>query len=252
MIEFQEISFKHSNGKYAVSDLSFTIEKGECVVLIGPSGCGKTTTIKLLNRILNPTEGVILFNNDNIKDTDVYELRRDFGYVMQQIALFPHLTVEENISIVPELKKWEKNRIKERVDELLKLVNLVPEEFKQRSVADLSGGQQQRVGVARALAADPSVLLMDEPFSALDPVAREQLQKDLKLLKDKIKKTILFVTHDLEEAFYIGDRIGIMHNGELVQIGTKEELINHPKNQFVEQFIRRYREKNVVEGGVSL
>lgn len=252
MIEFQDISFKHSNGKYAVSDLSFEIEKGECFVLIGPSGCGKTTTIKLLNRLLEPTEGVILFNDENIKEIDVYELRRDFGYVMQQIALFPHLTVEENISIVPELKKWDKNRIKIRVDELLQLVNLDPEEFKHRAISDLSGGQQQRIGVARALAANPSVLLMDEPFSALDPVTREQLQKDLKSLKEKINKTILFVTHDLDEAFYVGDRIGIMHNGELVQVGTKEEIINDPKNQFVEQFISSYSEKSVVEGGISL
>lgn len=252
MIEFQDISFKHSNGKYAVSDLSFEIEKGECFVLIGPSGCGKTTTIRLLNRLLEPTEGVILFNDENIKEIDVYELRRDFGYVMQQIALFPHLTVEENISIVPELKKWDKNRIKIRVDELLQLVNLDPEEFKHRAISDLSGGQQQRIGVARALAANPSVLLMDEPFSALDPVTREQLQKDLKSLKEKINKTILFVTHDLDEAFYVGDRIGIMHNGELVQVGTKEEIINDPKNQFVEQFISSYREKSVVEGGISL
>ncbi|WP_088040946.1 ABC transporter ATP-binding protein [Bacillus sp. EAC] len=251
MIQFQEISFKYPNGKFAVQDLTFSIEKGECFVLIGPSGCGKTTTIKLLNRLIKPTDGVILYEGVNIKEFDEFKLRRDFGYVLQQIALFPHLNVEENISIVPELKKWDKERIKRRVSELLKQVKLNPEDYKKRMISDLSGGQQQRIGVARALAGDPSVLLMDEPFSALDPVNREQLQRDLKYLKDQINKTILFVTHDLQEAFYLGDRIGIMHDGELVQIGTKDELLNNPVNQFVEQFISSYKERNVVEGGVS-
>jgi len=251
MIQFQEISFKYPNGKFAVQDLTFSIEKGECFVLIGPSGCGKTTTIKLLNRLIKPTDGVILYEGVNLKEFDEFELRRDFGYVLQQIALFPHLNVEENISIVPELKKWDKERIKRRVSELLEQVKLNPEDYKKRVISDLSGGQQQRIGVARALAGDPSVLLMDEPFSALDPVNREQLQKDLKSLKDHINKTILFVTHDLQEAFYLGDRIGIMHDGELVQIGTKDELLNNPVNKFVEQFISSYKERNVVEGGVS-
>lgn len=250
MIQFQEVSFQHPNGMFAVQDLTFTIQKGECFVLIGPSGCGKTTTIKLLNRLLRPSDGTILYDGENIKNLNEHELRRDFGYVLQQIALFPHLTVEENISIVPVLKKWEKERIKSRVTELLNLVKLNPTEFSKRFISDLSGGQQQRVGVARALAGDPSVLLMDEPYSALDPITRVVLQKDLKALKNKINKTILFVTHDLHEAFFLGDRIGIMHNGELVQVGTKYELINQPKNNFVEQFVSSYKERTAIEGGI--
>lgn len=250
MIQFQDISFKFPNGKSAVQDLSFSIQTGECFVLIGPSGCGKTTTIKLINRLIKPTDGEIFYNDKNIKDYDEHKLRREFGYVLQQIALFPHLNVEENISIVPELKKWNKAQIKERARELLELVKLNPLDFSKRPISELSGGQQQRVGVARALAGDPNLLLMDEPFSALDPITRLQLQKDLKQLKTKINKTILFVTHDLDEAFYLGDRIGIMHDGELVQIGTKEEILNNPINPFVEQFIDNYRGKAVVKEGI--
>ncbi|ODG93410.1 MULTISPECIES: ATP-binding cassette domain-containing protein [Bacillaceae] len=250
MIQFQDISFRFSNGKCAVQDLSFSIETGECFVLIGPSGCGKTTTIKLINRLIKPTDGEIFYNDKNIKEYDEHKLRREFGYVLQQIALFPHLNVEENISIVPELKKWNKAQIKERTHELLELVKLNPLEFSKRSVSELSGGQQQRVGVARALAGDPNLLLMDEPFSALDPITRLQLQKDLKQLKTKINKTILFVTHDLDEAFYLGNRIGIMHDGELVQVGTKDEILNNPVNPFVEQFIDNYRSKVVVKEGI--
>ncbi|WP_088069659.1 ABC transporter ATP-binding protein [Gottfriedia luciferensis] len=250
MIQFQDVSFKYKNGKYAVQDLSFSIQKNECFVLIGPSGCGKTTTIKLLNRLIQATDGVILYDDKNIKNYDQHKFRREIGYVIQQIALFPHLNVEENISIVPELKKWNKTQIKARVAELLELVKLNPLEFSKRSISELSGGQQQRVGVARALAGEPNLILMDEPFSALDPVTRIELQKDLKVLKNKINKTILLVTHDLDEAFFLGDRIGIMHEGELVQIGTKNELLNNPINQFVEQFLQNYREKNVVKEGI--
>ncbi|WP_088011702.1 ABC transporter ATP-binding protein [Gottfriedia acidiceleris] len=250
MIQFQDISFKFPNGKSAVQDLSFSILTGECFVLIGPSGCGKTTTIKLINRLIKPTDGEIFYHDKNIKDYDEHKLRREFGYVLQQIALFPHLNVEENISIVPELKKWNKTQIKERVKELLELVKLNPLEFSKRPISELSGGQQQRVGVARALAGDPNLLLMDEPFSALDPITRLQLQNDLNQLKTKINKTILFVTHDLDEAFYLGDRIGIMHDGELVQVGTKDEILNNPINPFVEQFIDNYRGKAVVKEGI--
>ncbi|PEJ54569.1 proline/glycine betaine ABC transporter ATP-binding protein [Bacillus sp. AFS002410] len=250
MIQFHDVSFKFSNGNYAVQDLSFSIQAGECFVLIGPSGCGKTSTIKLINRLIKPTDGEIFYNDKNIKDYDEHKLRRDFGYVLQQIALFPHLNVEENISIVPELKKWSKAQIKARVAELLDLVKLNPLEYSKRSVSELSGGQQQRVGVARALAGNPNLLLMDEPFSALDPITRLQLQKDLNLLKTKINKTILFVTHDLDEAFYLGDRIGIMHGGELVQVGTKDEVLNNPINPFVEQFIYNYRSKAVLKEGI--
>ncbi|MFB7141741.1 ABC transporter ATP-binding protein [Gottfriedia sp. NPDC056225] len=250
MIQFHDVSFKFSNGNYGVQDLSFSIQAGECFVLIGPSGCGKTSTIKLINRLIKPTDGEIFYNDKNIKDYDEHKLRRDFGYVLQQIALFPHLNVEENISIVPELKKWSKAQIKARVAELLELVKLNPQEFSKRSVSELSGGQQQRVGVARALAGNPNLLLMDEPFSALDPITRLQLQKDLNLLKTKINKSILFVTHDLDEAFYLGDRIGIMHGGELVQVGTKDEVLNNPINPFVEQFIDNYRSKAVLKEGI--
>ena len=217
--------------------MSFNIDEGEFFVLIGPSGCGKTTTLKMINRLIPLSEGYIYFNNQPISDYPVYEMRWDIGYVLQQIALFPHMTVKENIAQVPQMKKWKEKDIDARVDELLEMVNMDPEQYKMRKSDELSGGQRQRIGVVRALAADPPVILMDEPFSALDPISREKLQEDLLDLQSKIKKTIVFVTHDIHEAMKLGDRICLLNDGHIEQIGTPQSFIDAPKNDFVRQFM---------------
>ncbi|WP_204416461.1 ABC transporter ATP-binding protein [Bacillus tianshenii] len=237
MITFRDVKKTYEDGTTAVQNFSLNIHKGEFFVLIGPSGCGKTTTLKMINRLHNVTNGDILIDGKSIKEHNIHELRWNIGYVLQQIALFPHMTIEENISIVPELKGWKKADIKKRVEELLGLVGLDPSIYRNRKPSELSGGQAQRVGVARALAADPPIILMDEPFSALDPLSREQLQQDFLKLKEKIQKTIVFVTHNMNEALTLGDRICLMKDGEMVQVGTPEEFLKHPKNDFVKSFI---------------
>lgn len=237
MITFRDVTKTYGDGTTAVQDFSLDIHKGEFFVLIGPSGCGKTTTLKMINRLHTVSAGDILIDGKSINEHNIHELRWNIGYVLQQIALFPHMTIEENIAIVPELKSWKKEDISQRVDELLDLVGLDPSTYKRRKPSELSGGQAQRVGVARALAADPPIILMDEPFSALDPLSREQLQQDFLKLKEKIQKTIVFVTHDINEALTLGDRICLMKDGKMVQVGTPEEFINHPKNDFVKSFI---------------
>ncbi|WP_404428787.1 ABC transporter ATP-binding protein [Sutcliffiella horikoshii] len=241
MITFQDVTKTYEDGTTAVQSFNLGIKEGEFFVLIGPSGCGKTTTLKMINRLHNVTNGDILIDGKSISDHNIHELRWNIGYVLQQIALFPHMTIEENISIVPELKSWKKGDISKRVDELLELVGLEPSTYKKRKPSELSGGQQQRVGVARALAANPPIILMDEPFSALDPLSREQLQQDFLSLKKKIQKTIVFVTHDMNEALTLGDRICLMKDGEAVQVGTPEEFVNNPKNDFVKSFIGNRR-----------
>ncbi|WP_404458706.1 ABC transporter ATP-binding protein [Sutcliffiella horikoshii] len=241
MITFQDVTKTYEDGTTAVQSFNLEIKEGEFFVLIGPSGCGKTTTLKMINRLHNVTNGDILIDGKSISDHNIHELRWNIGYVLQQIALFPHMTIEENISIVPELKSWKKGDISKRVDELLELVGLEPSTYKKRKPSELSGGQQQRVGVARALAANPPIILMDEPFSALDPLSREQLQQDFLSLKKKIQKTIVFVTHDMNEALTLGDRICLMKDGEAVQVGTPEEFVNNPKNDFVKSFIGNRR-----------
>ncbi|TYS68846.1 ABC transporter ATP-binding protein [Sutcliffiella horikoshii] len=241
MITFQNVTKTYEDGTTAVQSINLEIKEGEFFVLIGPSGCGKTTTLKMINRLHNVTNGDILIDGKSISEHNIHELRWNIGYVLQQIALFPHMTIEENISIVPELKSWKKADISKRVDELLELVGLEPSTYKKRKPSELSGGQQQRVGVARALAANPPIILMDEPFSALDPLSREQLQQDFLSLKKKIQKTIVFVTHDMNEALTLGDRICLMKDGEAVQVGTPEEFINNPKNDFVKSFIGNRR-----------
>ncbi|WP_083273959.1 ABC transporter ATP-binding protein [Exiguobacterium aurantiacum] len=223
LIEFQNVSKRYDDGTLAVANLSLTVRKGEIFVLIGPSGCGKTTTMKMVNRLIDHTDGKILIDEREIYQFDIYELRRNIGYVLQQIALFPHLTVEENIAVVPDLLKWPKTKTKDRVTELMKIAGLDPV-LRSKKPPELSGGQQQRVGVLRALAADPEVILMDEPFSALDPISRAQLQDDIKRLNDELGKTILFVTHDIEEAMKLGDRIALMRDGKLVIVGTPDEI----------------------------
>ncbi|WP_066303615.1 ABC transporter ATP-binding protein [Bacillus sp. FJAT-29814] len=237
MITFQHVSKKFPDGYEALKDINFHIDKGELVTLIGPSGCGKTTTMKMINRLIEPTKGKILINGEDISEKNPVQLRRNIGYVIQQIGLLPHMTIEDNITLVPRLKGWEKERYSNRVDELLDLVGLDPDAFKSRFPSELSGGQQQRIGVIRALAAEPPIILMDEPFSALDPISREQLQDELVRLQESIKKTIVFVTHDMDEAIKIADRIAIMKDGEIVQFDTPEKILRHPKNDFVRGFI---------------
>lgn len=236
MIRFENVT-KQYDEKIAVDDISFEIKEGEFFVLIGPSGSGKTTTLKMINRLIPLSKGYIYFKDKPISDYKLDEMRWDIGYVLQQIALFPHMTIKENISQVPLMKKWSKQEIDAQVDRLLNMVGLSAEEYKDRYPSELSGGQQQRVGVVRALMADPPVILMDEPFSALDPLSREKLQDDLIRLQSEIHKTIVFVTHDISEALKLGDRICLMNEGHIEQIGTPESFINHPNNDFVKSFI---------------
>lgn len=237
MITFKKVTKSYADGVQAVKSLQLEIHKGEFFVLIGPSGCGKTTTLKMVNRLIDPSEGSIWINDQDIAHVNIHELRWNIGYVLQQIALFPHLSIAENIAIVPELKKWEKERINSRVDELLAMVGLEPKIYRDRKPTELSGGEQQRIGVARALAADPPIILMDEPFSALDPISREKLQNDILQLQKSIHKTIVFVTHDMQEALKLGDRICLMKQGEVIQVGTKDELVENPVNDFVREFV---------------
>ncbi|WHP43332.1 ABC transporter ATP-binding protein [Lysinibacillus boronitolerans] len=237
MITFDNVSKQYDNNQIAVKALNVEIKKGEFFVIIGPSGCGKTTLLKMINRLIPLTAGTIWINDKRISDYNIHELRWSIGYVLQQIALFPHMTIEENIAVVPELKKWSKTKIHQRVDELLALVGLEPAKYRQRKPKELSGGEQQRVGVVRALAADPEIILMDEPFSALDPISRSKLQDDLLEMQRTIQKTIVFVSHDMQEALKLGDRLCIMKDGEIVQIGTPQQLLQNPINDFVQQFI---------------
>ncbi|MDN4074213.1 ABC transporter ATP-binding protein [Fictibacillus terranigra] len=237
MIKFDNVSKKYQDGTAAVKSLNLEIKAGEFFVVIGPSGCGKTTMLKMINRLITLSEGTLLINGMRISDYDIHELRWNIGYVLQQIALFPHMSIQENISVVPELRGWSKERIHERVDELLDMVGLDSKTYRNRKPKELSGGQQQRIGVVRALAADPEIILMDEPFSALDPISREKLQEDLYSLQRRIKKTIVFVTHDMKEALKLGDRICVMRDGEVVQVGTPEDIIQRPADEFVRNFV---------------
>lgn len=237
MIRFENVSKVYENNVVAVDGLNIEIKTGEFLVIIGPSGSGKTTTLKMINRLIHFSTGNLLIDGKAVSDYNIHELRWNIGYVLQQIALFPHLSIEENITLVPEMKGWSKETMKERSEELLTLVGLDPKTYAQRKPQQLSGGEQQRVGVIRALAADPEILLMDEPFSALDPISREKLQDDLLEIKRVFKKTTVFVTHDIKEALKLADRICIMKEGEIVQIGTPQEIMNQPANDFVSEFI---------------
>lgn len=221
----------------AVGDLSFEVPEGEIVVLVGPSGCGKTTTLKMINRIIEPTSGDIWVAGTNAVQTEPHVLRRQIGYVIQQTGLFPHRTIAQNIATVPKLLGWDRSQIDGRVEELVDLVGLDPE-MADRYPAELSGGQQQRVGVARALAADPPVLLMDEPFGAVDPIVRTRLQEELLGLQERVRKTIVFVTHDIDEAIQLGDRVAILNvGGVLEQIGKPKDILREPANDFVAEFL---------------
>ena len=237
MIEFINVGMTYPCGNVGLKNINLTINESEVTVFIGPSGSGKTTLLKMINRLEDNTTGEVKINGKNVKEYDIHKMRWDIGYALQQVALFPHMNVEENIAIVPELKKWKKEKINARIDELLNMVGLEPEKYRKRKPSELSGGEAQRVGIARALAADPKIILMDEPFSALDPITRASLQEDVKKLQKQIHKTIVFVTHDIEEAFLLGDKICIIQDGELIQSGTKQEIISNPQNDFVRRFI---------------
>ncbi len=238
MIEFDHVS-KFFQGEAAVKDLSLTIREGEFTVLIGTSGSGKSTTLKMINRLVEHDEGRIRFAGEEIRNFDTRALRRRMGYAIQSIGLFPHWTVAQNIAMVPQLLKWPKARIEARTDELLALLGLEAAQFRERYPHQLSGGQQQRVGVARALAADPEVLLMDEPFGALDPVTRAALQQEIVRIHNLLGRTIVLVTHDIEEALRLADRIVLMDGGQIIQQGTPLELLTNPVNDFARDFFGR-------------
>ncbi|GAA4284456.1 betaine/proline/choline family ABC transporter ATP-binding protein [Brevibacterium daeguense] len=222
----------------AVDELTMDIREGEIVVLVGPSGCGKTTTMKMINRIIEPSSGRIVLAGQDVTKADPDQLRRRIGYVIQQIGLFPHMTIGENIATVPKLLGWDAKRIRARVDELLRTVNMDPDEYRSRYPKQLSGGQQQRVGVARALGADPQVMLMDEPFGAIDPITRDRLQNEFLRVQSEVRKTIVFVTHDIDEAIKMGDRIAILQEGSrIAQYDTPERILTAPANDFVRDFI---------------
>ncbi|WP_288962074.1 ABC transporter ATP-binding protein [uncultured Peptoniphilus sp.] len=244
MIRYQGVSMSYDGKEKVLDDLNFEIKDGEFFVLVGPSGSGKTTTLKLINRLIEQTEGDIFFQGKNIKDYNLREMRLEMGYVLQEIALFPNLTVAENIGLIPEMKKINKKEIAKRVDSLLKQVDLDPKVYKNRLPEDLSGGEKQRIGILRAIAANPKVLLMDEPFSALDPISRTQLQDLVKDLHRDFKITTVFVTHDMREAIKLADRICLMRDGKVVQIGSPEDLVNNPANDFVASFFKEEGEIN--------
>ncbi|RWR13648.1 ABC transporter ATP-binding protein [Siminovitchia fortis] len=226
----------------AVDNVNMTVEKGQICVLLGPSGCGKTTLLRMVNRLVSITEGSIELDGKDIYSLDAIELRRSIGYVIQQNGLFPNMTIEENINIVPKMLNWDEDKMKKRYKELMEMMGLNPEEYRKRFPWELSGGQQQRIGVARAMAADPPVMLMDEPFGALDPIIREHLQNEFLRIQRTVQKTILFVSHDIDEAIRLGDTIAIFNDGQLMQYGTPDEILAQPKNQFVEDFIGDDRE----------
>ncbi|MFE3328297.1 ABC transporter ATP-binding protein [Streptomyces sp. NPDC059176] len=237
MIRFEHVTKRYPDGTTAVDDLSFDVAAGELVTLVGPSGCGKTTTMKMVNRLIEPTEGRIFLDGTDISTVDPVQLRRRIGYVIQQVGLFPHKTVLENTATVPRLLGRQRAKARERAAELLDLVGLDPSVHGDRYPAQLSGGQRQRVGVARALAADPPVLLMDEPFGAVDPVVREHLQNEFLKLQSTVRKTVLFVTHDIEEAVRLGDRIAVYGHGKIEQFDAPAAVLGAPATPYVAQFV---------------
>ncbi|MEH7883861.1 betaine/proline/choline family ABC transporter ATP-binding protein [Bacillus sp. JJ1609] len=243
MIRLNNISKKYNDGFQALKNINLELEAGKIHAIIGPSGCGKSTTMKLINRLITPTEGEVVINDVDVTAINPVQLRRKIGYVIQNIGLFPHMSIADNVAVVPRLLKWDESKTQAKVDELLSKVQLAPETFRNRKPGELSGGQQQRVGVIRALAAEPEIILMDEPFSALDPISREQLQNELVNIQEELKKTIVFVTHDMDEAIKIADNIVLMKDGEVVQVGTPDSILRHPANDFVKEFIGKDRLK---------
>lgn len=241
MIELKNIQKSYDGETQIIDNLNLKIEDGEFIVLVGESGCGKTTTMQMLNRLVEPSSGTIEIDGVDILSMNKIELRRKIGYVIQQIGLFPHWTIAENVATVLSLTCKDKNKIEEVTNKLLNTVDLDPEVYGSRYPSELSGGQRQRIGVARALANDPEIILMDEPFSALDPITREQLQDELLRIHDELKKTIIFVTHDIDEAIKLGDRIAVMQDGKIVQCDSAEEILKNPANDFVLNFVGKNR-----------
>lgn len=245
-IEFQDVS-KSFGDTMVIPDMNLSIAQGELFVLVGTSGSGKTTSLKMVNRLEEPTKGNILISGKKAKDYPLQQLRWSMGYILQQIALFPTMTVAQNIAVIPEMKKVSKKEINRLVDELLSKVNLDPEKYRNRMPSELSGGEQQRIGILRAIASKPDIVLMDEPFGALDPLSRTTLQDLILDLHKELGNTIIFVTHDMDEAMKLGDRIGIMGDGELLQVGTPRELAQNPTNDFVRDFFRSGADKSVYQ-----
>lgn len=241
MIEFKDVAKVYEDGTRAVDNLSLTIEEGELVVFIGTSGSGKTTSMRMINRMIDATEGEVLIHEENIQDKDPVDLRRSIGYVIQQTGLMPHMTVYENIVMVPRLLKWDEEKMESRARELLEKVDMEPDKYMNRYPSELSGGQQQRIGVIRALAADQEIILMDEPFGALDPITRDALQELVVQLQKEYGRTVVFVTHDMDEAIELADKIAIMSKGELIQYDTPHNIISNPANDFVREFLGEER-----------
>lgn len=237
MIRLNKVTKKYGPTP-AVDRLSLEVQKRELLVLLGESGCGKTTTLKMINRLIEPTSGEIFIQDSPNTALEPVELRRSIGYVFQGIGLFPHMTVEENIGIIPKLVGWEKEKRTNRIDELMRVFNLLPEKFRERMPASLSGGQKQRVGVARALAIEPEIMLMDEPFGALDPLTRMKLQQEYQQIRKSLDITTVFVTHDMTEALLLGDRIAVMNAGRLLQIGTPKEILTDPADDYVDELFQ--------------
>lgn len=236
MIQIENLNKKFGSTT-AVEDVSFNVEEGQICVLLGPSGCGKTTTLKMINRLITPTSGTIRIGGRDTSELDSVTLKRSIGYVIQQVGLFPNMTVEENICVVPNLLGWDKNKSRKRAAELLEVVALEPSRFLKRYPCELSGGQQQRVGVARALAADPPVMLMDEPFGAIDPINREVIQDEFMRIQRQVNKTVLFVSHDIDEAVKMADCVALFHNGKIEQFGSPDDLLARPDSEFVANFM---------------
>lgn len=249
------IQFKHVQKSFGdnlvIPDLSFTVQEGEFVTILGSSGSGKTTLLKMINGLLTPSVGEILIGGKKLADQDLVDLRRHIGYVVQQIGLFPHMTIAQNIGVVPKMLNWPHEKIVSRVTELLKLVQLDPESFADRYPSQLSGGQQQRVGVARALATNPPYVLFDEPFGALDALTRLELQREVKRIHDSLaNKTFLFVTHDINEALFLGQRVMVMHGGKIEQFATPEEVVTHPATTFVKELLGTVQQNEQLWGWV--
>ena len=260
MIQLENVSKQFPGGSNAVLDLTLEIRDGETSVLIGPSGCGKTTTLRMINRLIDPDSGRILVDGVDTRGVDPAALRLKMGYVIQQTGLFPHMTVAENVGTVPRLWKWDSRRIRRRVDELLDLVGLSPAEYRDRYPHQLSGGQRQRVGFARALAADPPILLMDEPFGAVDRITRERLQNEFVRIQRSVRKTVVFVTHDIEEAVLVGDRLCIMKmQAQIAQYDTPEQILARPASEYVVEFLGPTRiawleslRRSTIDGGQNV
>ena len=248
IIQFKNVQ-KRFGENIVIPDLSFTINQGEFVTILGSSGSGKTTTLKMVNGLLKADAGEILIDGQKISDSDLVQLRRHMGYVVQQIGLFPHMTIAENIAVVPKMLQWDQEKITQRVNELLKLVQLTPQKYANRYPSQLSGGQQQRIGVARALAVNPPYVLFDEPFGALDALTRIELQKEIKQIHESLaNKTFMFVTHDINEALFLGQRVMVMHEGRIEQFATPEEIVENPATPFVKELLGTVRQNQKLWG----